>query len=172
LGKGSFGSVWSAVHCKVKAPCAVKIVTKDKLKEMNVYQELMMNELKVLEETNHPNIPRVFELFEDHRNYYIITELISGGNMLEKMIDIAVITESKAVHVVKQVLLPVNYMHTNRQMTHRDIKLENLLCMPQKDKNSPLNVKLTDFGFACYLKAGEELKLPLGSPLYMAPEII
>lgn len=37
LGKGSFGSVWSAVHIKVKAPCAVKIVTKKKLKEMKVY---------------------------------------------------------------------------------------------------------------------------------------
>jgi calcium-dependent protein kinase len=53
----------------------------------------MMNELKVLEETNHPNIPRVFELFEDHRNYYIITELISGGNMLEKMMEMETVTE-------------------------------------------------------------------------------
>jgi serine/threonine protein kinase len=172
LGKGSFGSVWSAVHIKVKAPCAVKIVTKKKLKEMKVYQELMMNELKVLEETNHPNIPRVFELFEDHNNYYIITELISGGNMLEKMMELETMSESQVVNVIKQVLLPVNYMHSNRQMTHRDIKLENLLCMPSANRHEPLTVKLTDFGFATYLKMGEELKLPLGSPLYMAPEII
>jgi calcium-dependent protein kinase len=101
LGKGSFGSVWSAVHIKVKAPCAVKIVTKKKLKEMKVYQELMMNELKVLEETNHPNIPRVFELFEDHNNYYIITELISGGNMLEKMMELETMSESQVVNVIK-----------------------------------------------------------------------
>lgn len=57
-------------------------------------------------------------------------------------------------------------------MTHRDIKLENLLVMNNEDKSAPLTVKLTDFGFATYLKMGEELKLPLGSPLYMAPEII
>lgn len=63
-------------------------------------------------------------------------------------------------------------MHTNKQMTHRDIKLENLLVMNNEDKSAPLTVKLTDFGFATYLKMGEELKLPLGSPLYMAPEII
>jgi calcium-dependent protein kinase len=54
----------------------------------------MMNELKVLEETNHPNIPRVFELFEDHKNYYIITELISGGDMLAKLMELEVIAES------------------------------------------------------------------------------
>ena len=61
---------------------------------MTVYQELMVNELKILEETNHPNIPRVFELFEDHKNYYIITELISGGDMLAKLMELEVIAES------------------------------------------------------------------------------
>lgn len=44
--------------------------------------------------------------------------------------------------------------------------------MPQKNKKDPLSVKITDFGFACYLKTNEALKLPLGSPLYMAPEIV
>ena len=63
-------------------------------------------------------------------------------------------------------------MHTNKKIIHRDIKLENLLCMPQKNKNDPLTVKITDFGFACYVKANEALKLPLGSPFYMAPELM
>lgn len=61
----------------------------------------MMSELKVLEETNHPNIPRVFELFEDNQNYYIITELISGGNMLEKMIELETMSEKLVVNVIK-----------------------------------------------------------------------
>ena len=63
-------------------------------------------------------------------------------------------------------------MHINKKITHRDIKLENLLCLPQKAGDNDVKVKLTDFGFACYFKQGEELKLPLGSPLYMAPELI
>lgn len=60
-----------------------------------------MNELKVLEETTHPNIPRVFELFEDNMNYYIITELISGGNMLEKMMEDNKITEKSVCNIIK-----------------------------------------------------------------------
>jgi serine/threonine protein kinase len=56
-------------------------------------------------------------------------------------------------------------------MVHRDIKLENVLCMPSSNINE-MTVKLTDFGFSTYLKMGDEAKLPLGSPLYMAPEII
>ena len=70
-----------------------------------------------------------------------------------------------------QIVLALEHLHAKHIM-HRNIKLENLLCMPQHNRNDPLTVKLTDFGFACYLKMGEELKLPLGSPLYMAPEII
>jgi serine/threonine protein kinase len=93
--------VWSAEHIKAKAPCAIKIVTKKKLKEMKVYQDLMENELKVLEETNHPNITRVFELFEDEANYYIITELISGGDLLWKMMELESMSEKQVVHVIK-----------------------------------------------------------------------
>ena len=60
-------------------------------------------------------------------------------------------------------------MH-ERQITHRDMKPENLLCEVEDD-NKKINVKLTDFGFACFFKAGQKLDLSLGSPLYMAPEL-
>ena len=101
LGQGAFGTVWAAVHKQASAPCAVKIVSKHKLKEMEVYQELMMNELTVLEETVHPNITKVFELFEDSKNFYIICELISGGNMLEKMIEMESISEAQTSKIIK-----------------------------------------------------------------------
>ena len=101
LGQGAFGTVWAAVHKQARAPCAVKIVSKRKLKEMEVYQELMMNELTVLEETVHPNITKVFELFEDSKNFYIICELIRGGNMLEKMIEMETISEVQTSKIIK-----------------------------------------------------------------------
>mmetsp|Transcript_53632 Transcript_53632/g.73513 ORF Transcript_53632/g.73513 Transcript_53632/m.73513 type:complete len:100 (+) Transcript_53632:633-932(+) len=53
-------------------------------------------------------------------------------------------------------------------ITHRDLKLENLLC--QNDDS--LNIKITDFGFACHFDPQQEMNLSLGSPLYMAPEIV
>ena len=61
-------------------------------------------------------------------------------------------------------------MHLDKNMVHRDIKLENLLVQPgDSGPHGGIKVKLTDFGFACYIKVGEKMDLPLGSPLYMAP---
>ena len=56
-------------------------------------------------------------------------------------------------------------------MMHRDLKPENMLVQNIADSDR-INVKLTDFGFATTWKAGEELDLSLGSPLYMAPELV
>jgi calcium-dependent protein kinase len=55
----------------------------------------MIDELKVLEETNHPNIPKVFELFEDDKHYYIISELIEGGDMLAMMEEVGYLSERR-----------------------------------------------------------------------------
>ena len=69
----------------------------------------------------------MFELFEDKKNYYIVTELVSGGNVLEKMLKIQIMSEVDTAKVIKQTLLALNYMHLDKNITHRDIKLENLL---------------------------------------------
>jgi len=66
-------------------PCAIKIIKKSSLRVATVYQELNKNELQILEKTNHPHITRVFELMEDNRNYYVIMELISGGNLFDRI---------------------------------------------------------------------------------------
>ena len=57
-----------------------------------------------------------------------------------------------------------------KNITHRDLKPENLLC-DVTDSPDKINVKLTDFGFACRIDPDEKLDLSLGSPLYMAPEL-
>lgn len=70
--------------------------------------------------------------------------------------------------IIKQVLLALNYMH-QKKIAHRDIKLENILMTRAVD---PLEVKLTDFGFASVLDENHTFKDSLGSPNYMAPELI
>ena len=132
------------------------------------YQDLMRNELEVLEATIHPHITRVFELMEDKRNYYIIMELVSGGNLLDQVYKEKNFSEIKAAKVIRQLLLALNFMH-QKNITHRDLKPENLLCELSDD--SEISVKLTDFGFACHYRSDEKLTLSLGSPLYMAPEL-
>ena len=83
IGAGAFGSVKLGCHRQSGYPCAIKIIKKSSLMVADVYQELMKNELAVLEATNHPHITRIFELLEDRRNYYVIMELMSYGNLLD-----------------------------------------------------------------------------------------
>jgi len=65
--------------------------------------------------------------------------------------------------------LAINYMH-KQSITHRDLKPENILL---ESKNiDTLDIKIADFGFSCIFDPDEGLDLVLGSPLYMAPEII
>lgn len=133
-----------------------------------MYQELNTNELNVLEDTVHPHITRVFELMEDSRCYYIIMELVSGGNLFDMIKQERQFSEEKAASVIKQLCLALNYMH-GLNIMHRDLKPENLLC--EKNDDGQVMVKLTDFGFATYFDPDKPQTLSLGSPLYMAPEL-
>lgn len=100
LGSGSFGSVWAAEHKHANIPVAIKLVKKAKLSD-NTYIKLMQDELKVLQEADHVNIPKVFEIFEDDKHYVIVSELISGGDMLAQMHQKKVIQEKWAAKVIK-----------------------------------------------------------------------
>lgn len=155
LSKGSFGTVHRGQHAHTGTEVAIKIVKKEKIQEREVHAELMRNELTVLESVNHPNIMRVFELMEDEDNFYIISEFISGGNLFDKMKEVGTFTEQQTSIVIKQILMAVNYMHQTKKIMHRDIKLENILCMPQANPEDYLEIKLTDFGFACHCKQDE-----------------
>jgi calcium-dependent protein kinase len=111
----------------------------------------------------------VNEILEDTDNYYIVTEILEGGELFDRIIEVKKFNEEKAAQILKQVLLAINYMHKNN-LTHRDLKPENIL-LESKDMEK-LDVKIADFGFSCIFDPEEGLDLVLGSPLYMAPEII
>ena len=76
-----------------------------------VFQDLNKNELQVLEETVHPHITRIFELLEDERCYYIVMELITGGNLFDMVKQMKRFNEEKAAKIIKQLVLALNYMH-------------------------------------------------------------
>ena len=109
---------------------------------------------------------------EDEKNYYIIMEMITGGNLLNKVSAVKKFTESMAANVIHQLLLALNYMH-NLSIMHRDLKPENILCEENADDldDNDIQIKLTDFGFATKYDANKKQTLSLGSPLYMAPEL-
>lgn len=111
---------------------------------------------------------KVIEILEDDKYYYIVSEILEGGELFERLIQQKSFSEQKAAHIIKQVLLAINYMH-QKKITHRDLKPENILL--ESKQNDNLDIKISDFGFSCFFEPEEGLQLALGSPLYMAPEI-
>ena len=75
--------------------------------------------------------------------------------------------------MVWQIMLAVRYVH-EAGMIHRDLKMENIMVdmTPQGDGTSDIVCKLTDFGFACVMEPGSNINLVLGTPYYMAPEMV
>ena len=72
---------------------------------------LMMQELTVLHDLSHPSVLRVQELLHDKEYYYVVTELIEGGELLDRITDVEKFSEEKTAYILKQVLLAINYMH-------------------------------------------------------------
>lgn len=86
LGEGSFGQVRIALHRQADLKCAIKIIRKDKINNHDVLKDLMKSELQILEDTNHPNIMRIYELLEDDKFYFIVSEFIRYGELYEYIV--------------------------------------------------------------------------------------
>ena len=95
-------------------------------------------------------------------------EYVSGGSLYTYLKTKASrqMAEVEAKYLFKQLVLAVDYCH-QRSITHRDIKLENILLNDEKNK-----VKLIDFGFSTCIPNDRKVKLFCGTPSYMAPEIV
>mmetsp|Transcript_29596 Transcript_29596/g.36711 ORF Transcript_29596/g.36711 Transcript_29596/m.36711 type:complete len:157 (+) Transcript_29596:466-936(+) len=151
--------------------CAIKVIPKLNLNTKR-RQELNRNEFEIVEEISHPHIVRVFELMEDSENFYIMMELMQGGDLLHKLIaDDKPFTEAKAASVISQILLALNFMHA-RNIMHRDLKLENILCEDFSDLSTDeIHIKLADFGLATKFDPDEMRTDGCGTTQYYAPEI-
>jgi serine/threonine protein kinase len=116
----------------------------------------------------HPCIVRIIEILEDNKHYYIVSELLSE-ELAKRWQRRGTFNENQAAVIMHQVLLALNYLHLNN-IVHRDVKLENVLM--QTNFMEDLTLKLTDFGFAKVFQPELGLTEVLGSPLYMAPEML
>lgn len=132
----------------------MKIIKKTSLNQNKVLPTLMMNELDVLKKTNHPNIMNVVEILEDDMYYYVVSEILEGGELFDRITEVQSFSEKKAAYILQQVLLAINYMH-KKNISHRDLKPENIL-LESKHVDS-LEVKIADFGFASFFDPKEGL---------------
>ncbi|XP_029576205.1 caM kinase-like vesicle-associated, like [Salmo trutta] len=124
------------------------------------------NEILILKMVNHPNILQLIDTFETRKEYFIIQELATGGDVFDWILDQGNYTERDASNVIKQVLEAVSYLHS-LNIVHRNLKLENLMYYTENNHNK---VVLRDF----YLSKFENGSItePCGTPEYLAPEVV
>ena len=85
LGEGVFSTVYEAFHIKADISCAIKVISKTKLREHKVHEELMIQELEILDKLENPHIVHVFDICEDANNIYIVMELMTHGTLMQKL---------------------------------------------------------------------------------------
>ena len=111
LGQGAFGTVRLCKQIDTRKNFAVKIMQKKAIEKQKIYVELLMNELSILSEKSHPRIMRIIELIEDEENYYIVSEVLKGGELFQRIISSQSFTEQQAALIIEQVMEGLNYMH-------------------------------------------------------------
>lgn len=157
IGTGGFGTVFKVKDKRTGLIRAMKEIPKTNL-DQNTSAK-MIEEIDILKDLDHPNIMRIFEVIETTKFYYVITELLSGGELFDKLIKHKRISEKFAAKYLYEMMSALNYCH-NKGIVHRDIKPENLL-FETSDENSSL--KVIDFGISHRLLPGKKIKTNNGT---------
>lgn len=125
LGKGTFSVVKLGVNVETGEHVAVKIIDKN---NVDVKVESLKTEVKILMQVNHPNIVNMRDIYEDQTNVYMVTDLMMGGEMFDRICNDYPMgySEKTASQLIKKVLEAVQYLHS-KGIIHRDLKPENLL---------------------------------------------
>lgn len=166
LGQGAFASVYKCIEKSTGHIRAVKVVNKQGLcmEHFNLRQKL--TEIQALKELDHPNILKIYEIYEDKRSFYIVMEYCSGGELFDVVIKRRHFTDREAQTIMFQLLSAVSYFH-DRNIIHRDLKPENILLEDSKE----FFIKIADFGNSVIYQ-NRKLKGCFGSVYYIAPEVL
>jgi len=171
IGEGGFGKIYKVIHNESGMIRAMKTIKKSYVAKQDD-EKKFLKEIEILQQSNHPHIIKIYEYFIDSVNFYLIIEYMPCGDLLNAIEKTEVFNESMASTIMKQLLSAVSYMHS-LNIVHRDIKPENILVSDFNPVSSTINIKLTDFGTSNYLlKDNSFLKKRVGSPYYIAPEIL
>jgi len=169
LGSGSFGKVYEAEHRQTHQRRAVKELEKSAAEKET--HAKFISEVEILSRLDHPHILKLYELYEDANKYYVVSEILTGGELFDYIIKVGHLSEASAAKIMYQVLSAVVYCHSNG-VVHRDLKPENLVLESAPDAGRDLCIKLIDFGTSSLFAPSQRLHLKIGTPYYIAPEVL
>ena len=119
---------------------------------------------------DHPNILKIFEFYSNEREYTLVTELCSMGELFDEIVNKGPFDEKYSAYILYQILSAVNYCH-KMHIIHRDLKPENILIV-DKNKEGYITVKVCDFGTSKIFETGAVEQHVVGSSYYIAPEVL
>ncbi|XP_029490844.1 calcium/calmodulin-dependent protein kinase type 1D-like isoform X2 [Oncorhynchus nerka] len=123
---------------------------------------------EVLGTIKHENIVALEDIYESSNHLYLIMQLVSGGELFDRIVEKGFYTEMDASRLIKQVLDAVNYLH-DMGIVHRDLKPENLLYYNPHDE---AKIMISDFGLSKMEGTGDVMATACGTPGYVAPEVL
>ncbi|CAO0802861.1 unnamed protein product [Mucor circinelloides] len=199
LGEGAFSNVYEAIDKKTGQHVAIKIVRKFELSQ--IQKASVLKEVQIMRTLNHPSIIKMLAFIETKDYFFLVLELMNGGEIFHQIVQLTYFSEDLARHCIKQVAEGIRYLHEERGVVHRDIKPENILfeSIPfMERKTSPLptqpedddepkedegefvsglggggigRVKIADFGLSKVVW-DKHTMTPCGTVGYTAPEIV
>ena len=172
LGQGAFGKVEEVRHKISREIRAMKIIHKDQIQLGSEEEQALINEINIVKTLDHPNIMKVFEYYNTEKCLYIVSELLSGGELFDKITENKFLKEDVCAYLMKQIFSAVDFCH-EKKIIHRDLKPENVLIESQDEARKEFfTIKLIDFGTCDKMKKGQNLNMQVGTPYYTAPEVL
>ena len=170
MGKGADAVVYRGFNRYNLEKVAIKVIQLDDPQNLKRRRDLVSNlrrESQVLVGLHHHGVMKLLDVYEDERRYVMVLECAFGGSLFERLIRIKKFSEPQAKNILSRITEAVKYIHS-KDIVHRDLKPENILF---KSHDSMDKIMIADFGYAIHC-TGNVLKDQLGTPNYVAPEVL
>ena len=171
LGKGTDAIVYQGIDCFTQRRVALKVtdlsaenITPARRQELT---QLFRDEVNILSSLDHPHVAQLLDFKEEIDKLTIVFEYAAGGDLLDYITKVVKLDEADARRLMVILVETLKYIH-HSNVVHCDLKPDNILLRSEEDV---ADVIITDFGFACFCN-GNTLTRQLGSPNYIAPEVL
>nr|CAB3266649.1 serine/threonine-protein kinase 17A-like [Phallusia mammillata] len=167
IGRGKFAIVKKCVEKSTGKRFAAKCIRKRR--HCRDCTQDILHEIAVLElSSSHPHLIDLYQIYESSTEFVLILEYAAGGEIFDYCVGLKdAFSETKVRQLFRQILEAVDFLH-DRNIVHLDLKPQNILLTDEKDGD----IKLVDFGLSKHLSENLEIREILGTPDYVAPEVL